>query len=246
MESIRNGVFLIGGYDLEMLEIVKILEAEGLKFVDKNLSWGAKLSAYQDFFDLDGTFVGIELIEDIKPPTKYVAIDHHNERANEPAAIEQVAELLGIELTYYQQLVAANDKGYIPAMRAMGASEAEIQSIRRKDRAAQGVTEQDELWGEEAVSNLEWHKDIAIAYTKSERFSPVTDRIEVDKLIVYNAHSLNYYGMNVERLVEKYKDLIEEGKAYNGGGDMGFFGLVSGVFGEEELVSFIRKIIKIV
>jgi len=237
-------LFLIGGYDLEMLEIINILEANGLQYVDKKLSWGAKLSAYQDFFDSDGTFVGIELIEDIETPTKYVAIDHHNERSREPASIEQVAELLGIELTYYQQIVAANDKGYIPAMRAIGASEAEIQSIRRKDRAAQGVTEQDELWGEEAVSNLEWRKSVAIAYTKSDRFAPVTDRLEVDKLIVYNNHSLNYYGVNVNKLIEKYKDLIKEEKAYSGGGDKGFFGLVSGEFGEEELKEFMDNIVE--
>ncbi len=241
-----NYVFLIGGYDLEMLEIIKILKKEGLNFIDKKLSWGAKLSVYKDFFDSDGTFVGIELIEDVKPPTKYVAIDHHNERSSEPASIEQVAELLGIELTYYQQLVAANDKGYIPAMRAIGASEAEIRSIRRKDRAAQGVTEQDELWGEEAVSALKWLKDVAIAYTKSDRFAPVTDRLEVDKLIVYNNHGLNYYGVNVSKLIEKYKDLIKEGKAYSGGGDMGFFGLVSGEFDGEELKEIVEEIVEVV
>ncbi len=241
-----NYVFLIGGYDLEMLEIINILKGEGLNFIDKKLSWGAKLSAYQDFFDSDGTFVGIELIEDIKTPQKYVAIDHHNERSGEPASIEQVAELLGIKLTYYQQIVAANDKGYIPAMRALKASEAEIQSIRRKDRAAQGVTEQDELWGEEAVSNLEWRKDVVVVYTKSDRFSPVTDRLEVDKLIVYNDHSLNYYGVNVNKLVEKYRNLIEEGKAYSGGGDMGFFGLVSGEFDEGELKDVVEEIVGVV
>lgn len=76
MENMKNinYLFLIGGYDLEMLEIIKILEEKGLQYVDKKLSWGAKLSAYKDFFDLDGTFVGIELVEDVKPPTKCIEI----------------------------------------------------------------------------------------------------------------------------------------------------------------------------
>jgi hypothetical protein len=42
--------FFLGGYDLEMLEIRKILESCGYKenedFFDKKLKWGAKLSEY--------------------------------------------------------------------------------------------------------------------------------------------------------------------------------------------------------
>jgi len=37
-------IFLLGGHDLEMIEIGKILKAKGLTFHDRNLHWGAKLS----------------------------------------------------------------------------------------------------------------------------------------------------------------------------------------------------------
>ncbi|MEZ4885622.1 MAG: hypothetical protein R3E32_12890 [Chitinophagales bacterium] len=246
MKSPRDCLFLIGGHDLEMLEIIQILERNELPYIDKKLTWGAKLSAYKELFDSSKILVGIELQEDIPCPNNYISIDHHNERANELASIEQIAELLGIQLSYYQQLVAANDKGYIPAMRALGASESDIIFIRQKDRAAQGVTEQDELWGKEAVSNLQWQKGIAIAYTQSERFSPVTDRLEVVKLIVYNDYSLTYYGVNVDKLIAHYSHLIKTGKAYNGGGDAGFFGFANGMFDKSELKKKIQEISELV
>ena len=60
-------LFLIGGYDLEMITIKKILIALGYEnitetkdfskvkcFADKKLYWGAKLSNYIDFFNYKG------------------------------------------------------------------------------------------------------------------------------------------------------------------------------------------------
>ncbi len=56
--------FLLGGYDLEMLEIRKILEIHNQPFTDLNLSWGATLDAYQEAIqaNLNHVFVGIELV----------------------------------------------------------------------------------------------------------------------------------------------------------------------------------------
>ena len=94
--------FLFGGYDLEMVEIRKLLEANGLAehsdFADLHLGWGARLSAYADVLAspaLAGRrFVGIELLEDMALPSGYLRVDHHNDLSNMPAAIVQVGELL--------------------------------------------------------------------------------------------------------------------------------------------------------
>lgn len=138
-------VFLLGGRDLEMITIKRMLIDSGFEepesIADLNLQWGAKLSAYQNRFNDELTFVGIELSQNIVPPPHYINIDHHNENANKPSSIEQIADLLGIELTREQQLIAANDKGFIPEMKAFGATREEIADIRRRDREAQGVTE---------------------------------------------------------------------------------------------------------
>jgi len=138
-------LFLLGGHDLEMAEIRRILDQYGIKYHDRGLGWGnANLSVYADVLNNENRFVGIELKSDIDPPPNYLLIDHHNENAGKPSAIEQAAELLGIELTREQQLIAANDKGFIPAMEAIGATPEEITEIRRLDSEAQGVTEEDE------------------------------------------------------------------------------------------------------
>jgi len=77
-------VFFLGGYDAEMLEIRNILEAQGLTYHDKKLSWGACLSAYKDeiaSLPADVTPVFIELTPDIPTPTNAKIIDHHDEKA---------------------------------------------------------------------------------------------------------------------------------------------------------------------
>jgi len=82
-------IFLLGGHDLEMIEIGKILKAKGLTFHDRNLHWGAKLSAYQDLLDESHTFVGIELTPDILPPPPYMEIDHHNENSDKESFLKK-------------------------------------------------------------------------------------------------------------------------------------------------------------
>ena len=150
-------LFLLGGYDLEMLTIKQLLEDRNDCVVaDKHLYWdNALLSAYQEELleYADCEIYGIELRENITVPDNYISIDHHNDRSSGPSTLEQVASILGVTLTRYQQLVAANDKGYIPAMKALGASKEEIDEIRRKDREAQGVTEEDELLAEQSIKN---------------------------------------------------------------------------------------------
>ncbi|MCX6272658.1 MAG: hypothetical protein NTU44_15850 [Bacteroidetes bacterium] len=126
MENTHNSIFILGGHDLEMLEIRKILESGNLIFYDFNLDWGAKLSSYLPVFDDSSTFVGIELIMYIEPPLHYIEIDHHNEKHALPSSIKQLAEMLNISLNRWQLLVAANDRGYIPAMQAMGANKKEV------------------------------------------------------------------------------------------------------------------------
>ncbi|PHK32825.1 hypothetical protein VF13_38625, partial [Nostoc linckia z16] len=127
-----NYYFLLGGHDLEMLTIRALLEEQRIPFSDRSLPWGASWTDYQDVIELidqeDQLVVGVELGG--AKPSKALLIDHHNEKAHLPSSLEQAATLLGVPLSRYQQLVSANDKGYIPAMRAIGATQAEIDHIR--------------------------------------------------------------------------------------------------------------------
>lgn len=239
--------FLLGGYDLEMLEIKKILDTNQLIYTDKRLAWGATIDDYYDIITSNPSehFVGIEL--SIRPnsfvPKYYIDIDHHNEKSHLPASIEQIADLLNIKLSRHQQLVAANDKGYIPAMEALDASVEEIQNIRRLDRQTQGVTEEMEKIAEQEIKFDVNKNGVRIIKTSLDKFSPIVDRLQEKKILIYNAKTLNYYGQGVQNLALEFKNLISTQKAYHGGGENGYFGTVTGVFSETELNVIISNIL---
>lgn len=228
----RKYVFFLGGADLEMSEIRLLLLGQGyeenLDFFDKKLTWEtALLSAYQPHFPADGRIpVGIELREDVDLPAGYLSIDHHNERSSEPASILQVAKLLGVELTRYQNLVAANDSGYIPGMEKMGATPVEIKLVREKDRQMQGVTEEDENTAEQELKNIDLKSPLIKVKTSLNHFSPLLDRLYgAKRILIYNEQNLNFYGWESRFLVDTYQGLIEKKQAYFGGDPIGFFGV---------------------
>ena len=208
--------FLLGGCDLEMATIKKILSRYNQKFFNKNLSWGAKLSSYKNHFNEPFAFYGIELIEDVPPPPNYHTIDHHNELLNNPSSIEQMCEILGIKLSRFYKAVSLNDAGYIPALKE-GGFEHHIQSIRRLDRAAQGVQREDE----EALFEIKNLKNLVVVYTKTTRFSPIVDKLygTYSNLLVYNDNEFTFYGD--ENVVEKFKDkALYYSKNFFGGNDI--------------------------
>ena len=246
-----TSLFLLGGYDLEMLTIRQMLEGrDGCTLLDKHLQWGnAQLSAYQEELSrLDGyaNIYGIELQEDIPLPQKYHRIDHHNDWAGNPSSLEQVAVVMGVELTRYQQLVAANDKGYIPAMEALGASAEEIEDIRRKDREVQGVTDKDEFLAEKAIANcLRTHGDITLVQALSSHFSPICDRLyPYRNLLIYNDVEWMFCGVGTAELVRLLTDEIQQKKVYHGGGDNGYIESVQNAFDKTEIEQFVNKLIK--
>lgn len=141
-------IFFIGGKDLEMETIKQLLSAHNQPYIDKNLGWGAKTSAYEAEISraaADGkTPVVIELEQDCKLPENAINIDHHNQNAGHPASVLQICDLLGIEKTRDLQLIGANDAAYIPGMMEMDAAPEEIARVRRRDRMCQGITEEQE------------------------------------------------------------------------------------------------------
>ncbi|MCX6305385.1 MAG: hypothetical protein NT040_10475 [Bacteroidetes bacterium] len=239
-------VFLLGGWDLEMDEIASILISYGQKFHNLNLEWGAKLSAYQHLFNDKHTFVGIELARDIPQPKHYLEIDHHNEKSDLPSSLEQIAQLLNISLDRYQQLVAANDRGYIPAMLAMGASEEEVKEIREADRRAQGVTQEEEHLAQLAMDDGLNIGDLFVIYYEGQRFSSITDRSTSNHLLVWNHNTLCYYGNKTASLVDFFHPLISDNRAFCGGNPLSFFGLVKNCCSKSEIEEIKNEIIQLV
>lgn len=144
MKGIKRSLeFYLGGKDLEMIEIKNALAVAGQVVRDTNLSWGAKASAYGQEIKMaitGGHFIPVlvELELDIElPENSFVVVDHHNDSAGRPASILQVLDLLGLEPTRHQLLVAADDSSYIPGMLAMEATPERNRgySIIRKKRS---------------------------------------------------------------------------------------------------------------
>lgn len=247
MEPISKKHFLLGGYDLEMQEIEQLLIEHNCSYSNASLNWqNAHLSQYapeiSQFSNSGIKIYGIELFEDITPPPNYIRIDHHNDFSNRPSSLIQVAELLNITLSRHQQLVAANDVGYIPAMMSLGASNEEINTIRRADRHAQGVTESEEKLAIKSINNLVRYNDLIIVKSLSSKFSPICDRLFPYKaLLIFTDHELTYYGSLVPTLKLLFEDHIKSHKIYYGGNDS-YLGIVKDAFSLNEIDNIVSQI----
>lgn len=244
LADIKKYIFLLGGMDLEMKTIAKLLKKNNLAYHDKHLKWGAKLSSYQQTFNDFNVFVGVELEQDVDPPIHYINIDHHNEHADLPCSLQQVAELLGKKLTSFQKLICANDSGYIPAMETAGATPKQVMRIRKADRKAQGVTELEEILGKEAIERgMAVFGEFKTVYTLGTKFSPIVDLLyPYSQLLVYNACELTYFGRDALKIVEYIRQKYPVDWFFSGGGVHGFFGLKHKVLQNQQLFDFKDKL----
>ncbi len=199
----NNLHFFLGGADLEMSTIRTLLDKEGVTYSDANLKWGASTSKYGEEIEKVAengkTPVIVELAVDSPVPENTINVDHHNENASKPASILQVCELLDVKPTREMLLVAANDSGYIPAMLAMGATKEEIESIRYRDRASQGITPEQEKQAEEAIAGAREVCGVTIVKMAHSKTATVTDRLfDPDKpqnIAIFSADGeVNYFG----------------------------------------------------
>lgn len=198
-----NMVVMLGGYDAEMLAIADACRKAGVAVVDKHLGWGAAASAYQEEIAQaisEGMIpVLVELSLDIELPETAIVVDHHNENAGRPASILQVLDLLGVEPTRRQQLIAANDCGYIPGMLALGATPEEVAAVRLADRAAQGITPEQEREAERAIAAAEAINGVTIVRMAHSKTATVCDRLfsqdkEQRLLILSGDGESNFFG----------------------------------------------------
>lgn len=248
----RKTLFLLGGHDLEMCTIREILAFHHYLYVDHQLNWAnSKLSSYGQEIDQflekepDGLIYGIELENDIGFSNQnYVLIDHHNEYAGRASALEQIAVLLQLSMSWMWKLIAANDKRYIPGMEALGATKEEINTIRLLDRQAQGVTASDEHLAQKAImENLTKRGDLIIVKSFSSRFSPICDRLfPYEKLLVFTDEEWMYYGKQADRLVDNFQSDIQNGSIFYGGGPDGYIGCKRKAYTSNEIQQHIELI----
>jgi hypothetical protein len=133
-------------------------------------------------------------------PAGAVNIDHHHykdeDRSHPLSSLEQVAQILGLQLTRHQQLVAANDTGWIPALEKAGASPEQIEAIRRADRAAQGITPAQEQLAEYETAQAQIQNGLAIVDCSSKPLSAHTDRLygKAQQILLRHPSQWSYSG----------------------------------------------------
>lgn len=232
--------------DLEAKSIVEMLEKNGEDYLVTRQAWGAswenledEIKANVDKAKKEGKQVyGVELQGDSNGA---VNVDHHvygeDHRSNPKSSIEQVADILGVELTLDEKFVSANDKGYIPAMEKLGAElglnkedlQEIIANIRMRDRQMQGVTMEQEAEAQEAVEKLgqidEKREYIQVDLPHSKT-STVTDRLygKYDNLLITSADGeTNFFGKTeiIEMLNEKFPGGWSGGQLDQGSGFWG-------------------------
>jgi len=216
------------------------------------------------------TIVGVELIcKNDRPENEHIIdIDHHNYNRCKPAAIEQVAKMLDVKLNEYQKYVALNDKGYIPAMLQAGVSLKNIENIRHKDREVQGLDESEfEIAKKMQEKQLTYKEDADLYIIKVaneiKSFTPYTDafffnklneclkkkkskdcgeKLAKIKLIIYNDNKFIYSGNIPTKILEKYKEEIQDCKAFFGGSEpYGYFGFTEEYMKEERVENILNK-----
>ncbi|MHB8580920.1 MAG: CorA family divalent cation transporter [Ignavibacteriaceae bacterium] len=179
-----NLVFFLGGYDAEMVTIKKIIEEKNLPYFDRQLKWGAKLSEYKaelSKLSKEQIPVFIELYLDIDYPSNAVIIDHHNERSgkDQKTSIEQVADLLGVKLDRWQQLISANDKDLFKGMQLIDATDVEIKKINDMEKEVQGISNQDYKLAENSIKHFSEviDGDIIIIHSQTKKTRPILEKL---------------------------------------------------------------------
>lgn len=269
MDRDSSVLFLLGGYDLEMQAVRQLLEKIGFVdithskdlsvakcFADQGLTWrSADISQYAPFLHFPGIIYGIELRNEtnLTLPAGYRLIDHHNEWQHKPASLAQILDVLkyqpdSAEERRLFELVIANDIGHVRQMKEINATEEEISATRKLDRYAQGATDEDERLAEESLAGQEYHKDVLVVKSLTERFSCVTDRRAGEpKLIVWNDHELNYYGPGAREIKEQDWFRGYDGSYfYSGGTGDGYFGIGTMKLLPDKLEEAVHRIVEFV
>ena len=230
--------------DGEATQIAKILKEKNIKTLITSQGWGASWAnlepeikkQIEEYKNKGYKIFGVELQG--QAPEGAVNIDHHiydgDDRSNELSSLEQVADLIGYKLTLYEQFVSANDKGFIPKMielaktRNLSKEETQklIEKVRLQDRAAQGITPEQEEIAEKAIQEAEISDSLTVVHMAHSKTSTVCDRLwgqYKNLLIVSSDGEVNFFGER--RVIETLSNLVEG--SWSGGDldhDNGFWG----------------------
>lgn len=263
IDNSKNRLWIVPNNDLEAKTIINILTEQGEQYLITNQKWGAswenlepgiKEKVEETKKSNDKKIYGIELQGYCEGTEN---IDHHvygsDDRSNSKSSLEQVAEILRRKLSIDEKFVAANDKGYIPAMeilgRSLNLSESEIkkyiEKTRKRDREIQGITDEQERQAEEVIDKIEIKSRNICIHLPHSRTATVQDRLwgKFDNLlIISDGGEVNFYGTT--RMILELKERFPN--SYYGGtlspvGYGGYWGTDN--VDEKEILAFFEDMV---
>lgn len=246
MDTTKKYLFLLGGKDLEMVEIRRLLERSNSGnswiILDKHLTWdNAYWSAYSEEiakYAHTHQIVGIELFsdEELTYNPDWILIDHHNERSDEHPSILQLIELIQYRCADAEdrrriELVAANDADGVFGLAHAGATDVEIKRIREEERNLLGVRIEDlNTFKEEMkASGIVERNGVRLLKTSLDGLTALSDHFLLQdhdifdlNYILYNDTSLIFYGPDAKHGVLKYVLNHGQLKYFYGGQRLGY------------------------
>lgn len=240
-------LFIVPDNDGEAVEIQKILQANGREYLVTGQRWGASWEGLEPEIkervnNFEGTIYGIEL-QGIPLGCKCKNIDHQrysqeDDRTNSLSSLEQIARILNVNLTQYQEAVSDNDKGYIDLMKRNGYAQSVINKVRLQDRTAQGITKEEERQAEQVLKSLEVQGTLTIVHLLHSKCATVTDRLYgkyTNLLIVCGNGEVDFYGEG--------SICLELQSKFGGwsGGQLPQYGFWGGYVDKDEVVNFLKN-----
>lgn len=240
----QNIVVVTPVNDGEAVQIKNILENEKVKTLITAQGWGASWDGLEpevkekikEYKNKGYKVFGVELQG--AAPEGAVNIDHHrydgDDRSSDKSSLEQVAELIGHKLSLFEQFVSENDKGFIPAMMSLAKTknlskeetQKLINKVRLQDRAAQGITPEQEKIAKEAIQEAEVSNRLTVVRMSHSKTTTICDRLYgkyKNLLILSENGEVNFFGE--KRVIERLSSLVKG--SWSGGDldhDNGFWG----------------------
>lgn len=237
--------------DLETAEVRSLLETAGEAVISFPGWWGMKWeqiptstrNEIQKFRseNPDGEILGVKLAGDCEWSVQII----EPYRPGLPTPLQKVAEIVGLQLTEYQNSVVANTTTWIPGLQSLGLAQGVIDAIRLSDRASQGINPDQEA---QAVRAWEERTEVGVLTTLRmvhSKCATITDRYfdcYQNLLILSEDEEVNFYGDGA-----LCAELQKKFEGWNGGAGLGqkkgsaFWG---GYPNHQEVEKFIQDYLK--
>ena len=211
--------------DLETVEVRSLLLQANETVISFPGWWGMKWEQIPTNFQDEiqkfrsenpsGEILGVKLTGDCEWTDKII----EPYRPGQKSPLKRVAEIVGQQLTEYQNSVVANATTWIPGLQSLGLAQGVIDAIRLSDRASQGINPDQEAQAVRAWEERTEIGELTVLRMVHSKCATVTDRYfgQYTNLLILSADGeTNFYGDGA-----LCSELQKKFEGWNGGAGLG-------------------------